>query len=136
MASTNTAPRPARPRPLSPHLDIYRFTLTMAMSIAHRITGVGLYVGVLLLAWFLLAASTDAANFAVFSGFIHSILGRLILFGFTWALFHHMLGGVRHFIWDAGFGLDDPLREQLAQATLAGGFVLTLIVWILGYMAR
>ena len=135
MASTGTAPK-ARQRPLSPHLDIYRFTLTMAMSIVHRITGVGLYVGVLLLAWFLLATSTDAANFAVFSGFIHSILGRLILFGFTWALFHHMLGGVRHFIWDAGHGMDDPLREQLAQATLVGGAVLTLIVWAIGYAVR
>jgi succinate dehydrogenase / fumarate reductase cytochrome b subunit len=136
MASTGTAPKTARPRPLSPHLDIYRFTLTMAMSIAHRITGVGLYVGVLLLAWFLLAASTDAANFAVFSSFIHSILGRLILFGFTWALFHHMLGGVRHFIWDLGYGMDDPRREQLAQATLIGGIVLTLIVWAIGYAVR
>ena len=135
MASTGTAPK-TRPRPLSPHLDIYRFTLTMAMSIVHRITGVGLYVGVLLLAWFLLATSTDAASYAVFSAFIHSILGRLILFGFTWALFHHMLGGIRHFIWDAGFGLDEPLREQLAQATLVGGGVLTLIVWAIGYAVR
>ena len=72
----------------------------------------------------------------MFSGFIHSILGRLILFGFTWALFHHMLGGVRHFIWDAGHGMDDPLREQLAQATLVGGAVLTLIVWAIGYAVR
>ena len=136
MASTGTAPKAARPRPLSPHLDIYRFTLTMAMSIVHRITGIGLYVGVLLLAWFLLATSTDAANFAVFSGFIHSIIGRLVLFGFTWALFHHMLGGVRHFIWDLGYGMDDPRREQLAQATLIGGIALTLIVWVIGYVVR
>jgi succinate dehydrogenase cytochrome b subunit len=136
MASTGAAPKTPHPRPLSPHLDIYRFTLTMAMSIAHRITGVGLYFGVLLLAWFLVAASTDAANFAVFSSFIHSIIGRLILFGFTWALFHHMLGGLKHFIWDAGYGLDDPLREQLTQVTLVGGVVLTVIVWIIGYMVR
>ena len=136
MASSDPiSPSPAA-RPLSPHLGIYRFTLTMAMSITHRITGAGLYVGTLLLAWFLLAASTDAANFAVFSSFIHSILGRLILFGFTWALFHHMLGGVRHFIWDLGYGMDDPRREQLAQATLIGGIVLTLIVWAIGYAVR
>jgi succinate dehydrogenase / fumarate reductase cytochrome b subunit len=135
MASTGTAPK-TRPRPLSPHLDIYRFTLTMAMSIAHRITGVGLYIGVLLLAWFLIATSTDAAHFAVFSGFIHSIIGRLVLFGFTWSLFHHMLGGLRHFVWDAGYGLDDPEREQLAQATLVGGIALTLIVWAIGYAVR
>ena len=136
MASTETAPKSLRARPLSPHLGIYRFTLTMAMSIAHRITGVGLYIGVLLLAWFLVAASTDASAFAVFTGFIQSIIGRLLLFGFTWALFHHMLGGVRHFLWDAGFGLDAPQREQLAQATLIGGFALSLIVWAIGYAVR
>ncbi len=59
-----------------------------------------------------------------------------MLFGFTWALFHHMLGGVRHFIWDAGYGLDDPEREQLTQATLIGGFALTLVVWAVGYAVR
>ena len=136
MAKTDTAPKVLRTRPLSPHLEIYRFTITMMMSIAHRITGVGLYIGVLLLAWFLIALSTDASNFAVFSGFIHSIIGRLILFGFTWALFHHMLGGVRHLIWDAGYGLDAPARDQLSWAGLIGGFVLTLIVWIIGYIVR
>jgi succinate dehydrogenase / fumarate reductase cytochrome b subunit len=136
MASTETAPKPRRARPLSPHLDIYRFTLTMAMSIAHRITGVGLYIGVLLLAWFLLALATDASAFAVFSGFIESILGRLVLFAFSWSLFHHMLGGIRHFLWDAGYALDDPEREQLAQATLIGGFGLTIVVWAIGYWVR
>ena len=59
-----------------------------------------------------------------------------MLFGFTWALFHHLLGGVRHFIWDAGYGLDDPARDQLARATLIGGFVLTIVVWIIGYAVR
>jgi succinate dehydrogenase / fumarate reductase cytochrome b subunit len=108
----------------------------MAMSIAHRITGIGLYVGVLLLAWFLVAAATDASAFRAFSRFIYSIFGRLALFGFTWALFHHMLGGVRHFLWDAGYGLDDPQREQMAQATLIGGFALTIAVWIIAYAVR
>jgi succinate dehydrogenase / fumarate reductase cytochrome b subunit len=128
MASPNAAP-PARARPLSPHLMIYRPTLTMAMSIVHRITGGALYVGVLLLAWFLLAASMDAAAFATASAFLNSILGRLILFGFTWALLHHMLGGIRHFVWDAGYGMDDPQREWLAWGTLIGGLVLTIVVW-------
>ena len=136
MASTETAPKPLRARPLSPHLGIYRFTLTMAMSIAHRITGIGLYIGVLLLAWFLVAVSSDASAFATFTGFIRPIIGRIFLFGFTWALFHHMLGGIRHFLWDAGYGLDDPQREYLAQATLIGGFALSLIVWVIGYAVR
>ena len=136
MASTDKSALAARPRPLSPHLSVYRLTLTMAMSIAHRITGAALYAGVLLLAWFLIAASMDASAFAVFSGFISSFFGRLILFGFSWSLFHHMLGGIRHFIWDAGHGLDDPEREWLAMATLIGGFVLTIVVWSIGYAVR
>ena len=133
MASSDPISPSPTARPLSPHLGIYRFTLTMAMSIAHRITGAGLYLGALLLAWFLLATSMDAAAFAHFSGFIQSIFGRLILFGFTWALFQHLLGGVRHLIMDAGYGMDDPEREQLAQATLIGGLVLTLVVWALAF---
>jgi succinate dehydrogenase / fumarate reductase cytochrome b subunit len=128
-----TAPKP---RPLSPHLQVWRPTLTYVMSIVHRITGVGLYIGVLLLAWFLLALSGDATTFATFSSFIHSFIGQLVLLGFTWALFHHMLGGVRHALWDSGIGLDDPLREQLAQATLIGGVALTLLVWLVGYAVR
>jgi succinate dehydrogenase / fumarate reductase cytochrome b subunit len=136
MATIDAASARKRPRPLSPHLGIYKLAMTMAMSIAHRITGIGLYAGVLLLAWFLIAASTDAAAFGVFSAFIESIIGRLFLFGFTWALFHHLIGGIRHFIWDAGYGMDAPMRDQLAWATLIGGFALTIIVWAIGYAVR
>jgi succinate dehydrogenase / fumarate reductase cytochrome b subunit len=136
MATTDAASGKRRQRPLSPHLFIYKPTMTMAMSIAHRISGIALYVGVLLLAWFLIAASTDAATFGAFSAFIESIIGRLVLFLFTWALFHHLIGGIRHFIWDSGYGMDAPLRDQLAWATLIGGFVLTIIVWSIGYAVR
>ena len=76
MASSDALPGSRRPRPLSPHLSIYRLTMTMAMSIVHRITGVALYFGVLVLAWFLIAASADASTFAVFSDFIGSFIGR------------------------------------------------------------
>jgi succinate dehydrogenase / fumarate reductase cytochrome b subunit len=131
MASTDAAPKPARP--LSPHLSVYRVTLTMTMSIVHRITGGALYVGVLLLAWFLLATSMDAAAFATASAFLNSFLGRLILFGFTWSLFHHMFGGLRHFVWDAGYGMDAPEREWLAMGTLIGGLALTIVVWAIGF---
>ena len=136
MASTETAPGKSRPRPLSPHLLVYKFTIMMLMSIAHRISGANLYVGVLLLAWFLIAASADASTFAVFSDFIESFFGRFVLFMFSWALFHHLVGGVRHIIMDAGYGLDAPLRDQLAWATLIGGFALTIVVWAIGYAVR
>ena len=136
MATTDATAGKRRPRPLSPHLSIYKFTMTMAMSIAHRITGAGLYVGVLLLAWFLIAASSDAASFGVFSAFIDSIIGQILLFGFIWALFHHLLGGIRHFLWDTGYGMEAPLRDQLAWATLIGGFALTIVAWAIGYAVR
>src|SRR5271166_2027038 len=136
MASTDAAAGKRRPRPLSPHLGIYKLTMTMAMSIAHRISGAALYVGVLLLAWFLIAASADAATFAAFSDFIQSFIGRLVLFGFTWALFHHLIGGIRHIAWDSGYGLDAPLRDQMAWATLIGGFALNIVVWGVGYAVR
>ena len=106
------------------------------MSIAHRISVVALYIGVLLLAWFLIAASADASAFAVFSEFIESFIGRVVLFVVTWALFHHLVGGFRHIIWDAGYGLDAPLRDQMAWATLIGGVALTILVWIIGLTIR
>ena len=137
MAELDTRPvNPALNRPLSPHLGIYRPMLTMMMSITHRITGAALYAGTLLLAWWLLAAATDAKSFETAAWFMASPVGRLILFGFTWALVHHLLGGLRHFVWDMGRGMDHPEREYLAQGTMVGGVVLTVLVWIAAYTVR
>jgi len=132
----NRTVSPEARRPLSPHLQIYRPMLTMMMSIMHRITGVALYAGTLLLAWWLIAASTDARAFDTANSVLTSILGQIVLLGFTWALFHHLFGGIRHFIWDTGRGMDHPEREYLAQATLIGGIVLTVVVWVVAYMVR
>src|SRR5882672_6293343 len=85
--------RASAQRPLSPHLFIYKPTLTMTMSIVHRITGGGLYFGTLLVAWWLIAAATSPNAYAGIGSFMSSFFGRLILFGYTWALMHHMLGG-------------------------------------------
>jgi len=121
------------PRPLSPHLQIYRPMLTMMMSIMHRITGVGLYFGIILLVWWLTAASISDSYFAFVQGFFGHWFGRLLLFGFTWALIHHALGGLRHLLWDTGRGFDLHLVEWLARANLAGSIVLTLLLWAVGY---
>jgi succinate dehydrogenase / fumarate reductase, cytochrome b subunit len=121
-------------RPLSPHLFIYKPTLTMLMSIAHRITGAGLYFGTLLLAWWLMAAAIGPDAYAGIGSFMGSLLGRLVLFGYTWSLMHHMLGGIRHLIWDSGRGFDAHEREWLAIANLVGSIGLTIIIWILGYL--
>ncbi|MCL4137840.1 UNVERIFIED_CONTAM: hypothetical protein GTU68_044762 [Idotea baltica] len=108
----------------------------MVMSIVHRITGVGLYFGMFLLAWWLFAAANGPDYFNWVQGFFGSWFGQLILFGFTWALLHHMLGGLRHFIWDMGHGFGKVERETMAKATLAGSVILTVLVWIIGYMVR
>src|ERR1700676_3004678 len=121
-------------RPLSPHLLIYRWPLPMMMSIAHRITGVGLYFGTLPVAWWLIAAAAGPNTYATVAAFMGSILGRLILFGYTWALLHHMLGGIRHLIWDTGRGFGPYEREWLAIATLVGSISLTIIIWVVGYL--
>ncbi|MBB4302022.1 succinate dehydrogenase / fumarate reductase cytochrome b subunit [Rhodobium orientis] len=123
-------------RPLSPHLQIYRPLLTMMMSILHRITGTALYFGTVLLAWWLIAAAAGPDYFAFVDGLAGSFLGRLVLFGYTWALMLHLLGGIRHFIWDFGRGLEHPGREILAQASLYGSFVLTLAIWVIAYIVR
>ncbi len=132
MAETKTL----RARPLSPHLQVYRMTTTMLMSIVHRITGVALYFGALLVVWWLVAAASGPEAFATAQAFFGSWFGRLVLFGYTWALFHHMLGGVRHLIWDTGAGLDHSGREFLTLFGLVGGIALTIIVWVAGYMLR
>jgi len=122
-------------RPLSPHLQIYRPMLTMTMSILHRVTGAILYVGTILLAWWLISAATSEAYFAYVSAFFSSFIGRLILFGYSWALIHHMLGGLRHLVWDTGRGFELPTVELMARATIIGSIALTLLIWVLGYMA-
>jgi succinate dehydrogenase / fumarate reductase, cytochrome b subunit len=117
------------PRPLSPHLQIYRWTWTMAMSVFHRITGAALYGGTVLLALWLLALATGGRFFEVVNGLFQSWFGLLVLFGFTWALMHHMLGGIRHFIWDTGAAFEMSQRMALARLTLIGSVVLTALLW-------
>lgn len=127
---------PAQSRPLSPHLSVYKTIPTMAMSIVHRITGAALYFGTVLVAWWLIAAASGEAYFDWVNAIFGSFIGRLILFGYTWALLHHLLGGLRHFIWDTGRGFDKVVSTKMAWATLAGSSVLTILVWIAGYAAR
>jgi succinate dehydrogenase / fumarate reductase cytochrome b subunit len=120
-------------RPLSPHLQIYRPMLTMLMSIAHRITGASLTIGFALLSWWLLATSMGPDAYSVVQGFFGSFMGRALLFAFTWALIHHMLGGIRHLIWDTGTGLDIPTVERFALGTIVGSVALTVLVWLIAY---
>jgi succinate dehydrogenase / fumarate reductase cytochrome b subunit len=119
-------------RPLSPHLTIYRPMLSMMMSIVHRITGAALYIGTLLLVWWLLAAVSGPGAYAAFQSAAASFFGRIVLFGYTWALIHHMLGGMRYLIWDTGRGFGAAEREWLLRANLVGSILLTIILWVVG----
>ena len=116
-------------RPLSPHIQIYRWQMTMAMSIVHRATGIGLYFGTALLAIWLIAAAAGPRPFDAVNSLAGSWLGLIVLFGYTWALIHHMLGGLRHFVWDFGVALGKPARDQIAVANLVASVVITVALW-------
>lgn len=106
----------------------------MTLSILHRVTGMAMYFGTLLLAWWLIAAAAGPQAYANVQAFTGSWIGRLIAFGYTWALVHHMLSGIRYFVWDLGYGFKPHEREWLTWAALIGGIVLTILLWIAGYM--
>jgi succinate dehydrogenase / fumarate reductase, cytochrome b subunit len=116
-------------RPLSPHLSIYTRHINMVMSILHRLTGAALYFGTLLLAAWLIAAAMGEGTFALVSAAFSHPLGMLVLFGYTWVLTHHMLGGVRHLIWDTGRGLQIWQVNVLSWLTILGSGALTLAIW-------
>lgn len=120
-------------RPLSPHLQVYRWPVTMATSILHRATGCGLAAGTLLLAWWLVAAAAGPEYYAMVQSILGSILGRLVLLGFSWALFYHLLNGIRHLFWDAGHGYSIPVANKSGWAVIIGSVVLTVLAWILAY---
>jgi succinate dehydrogenase / fumarate reductase cytochrome b subunit len=114
-------------------MQAYRWSLTMALSIVHRATGIALYFGTLLLAWWLIACAAGPAAYSNVQAFTGSWIGRLVLFGYTWSLMHHLLSGVRHFVWDLGYGFKTADREWLTWAALIGGIALTILLWIVAY---
>ena len=144
------------PRPLSPHLQVYKKMLSMMASITHRITGAALFFGFLLFIWWLLAAATGPAYFDFVDSLFATWLGQLVLFGdflspiediearfrrfaaqgVTWALMYHFLGGIRHLTWDTGHGFDLQVIEWIMRTNVIGSVVLTLLVWIIGYLVR
>lgn len=118
-------------RPLSPHLQIYRPQLTSMTSILTRITGNGLIVAVILAVWWLLAAATGPAYFAVADGVVRSWFGDLVFFFSLLGVWYHYLAGLRHLYFDAGKGLDIPTAEKLGWAILIGSVVLTVLTLII-----
>jgi len=123
-------------RPLSPHLQIYRWTWTMAMSVAHRATGCALYVGTILFTIWLLGVASGPVAYERVSWFFGSPIGLLILFGYTWVLMHHLLGGIRHLVWDTGHGFDLENRMRMARMTLVLSPILTVALWVIAIAMR
>ncbi|EFH13015.1 succinate dehydrogenase, cytochrome b556 subunit [Teichococcus cervicalis] len=123
-------------RPLSPHLQVYdMLQITSGLSIAHRATGVAWSVGLLVLAWWLLAAAAGPGPFATVQWFLSSFLGMLMLFGMTAVAWYHTLAGLRHLMWDAGYGFDLPTTYRTGRAVLIGTGVLTVLTWLIVIIA-
>lgn len=133
MASPTTE---ARARPLSPHLGIYRWQWTMALSILHRVTGIVLAVGTLLLVYWLWAAASGQATYFRANVVVGSWFGRLLLFGWTAALFYHLFNGIRHLAWDSGKGFELRTARLSGMLVLLATVAATALAWIVGYMVR
>jgi len=131
---TQAAKPPAKP--LSPHLQVYRLPLTALMSITHRITGVGLTLGLLLLVAWVFSAAQGPEAYAAFTACVGSWLGYLILFGFSAALFFHLCNGIRHLFWDAGRYFEMAETERANRAILAATVLLTCISWLLALAGK
>lgn len=116
-------------RPLSPHLQIYKPLINMVMSILHRITGAALYFGSALLAWWLIAAASGPDQFNYVSSLFQTWPGKFVLLGYTWALLHHLIGGLRHFIWDMGYGYDLATIDKMCWGSAALSLIATVAIW-------
>ncbi|MBU6166711.1 MAG: succinate dehydrogenase, cytochrome b556 subunit [Alphaproteobacteria bacterium] len=127
MASRPTAPAP---RPLSPHLTIWKWRVHMAVSILHRVTGHALALGaVVIFAWWLAALASGPDYYRFFQDIVFSPVGVIVGIGLTWAMFQHMGSGLRHFIMDTGEGYDLVTSRRLAQATMLFSVLATLAFW-------
>jgi len=115
-------------RPLSPHLQIYKPQVSSTTSIMNRVTGIALSVGLLLMVWWLVAAATGPQAFATAQGFI----GLILMFGWTLSLWYHFCNGIRHLLWDTGWGFEIQTSHRTALIVVIATAVLTLLSWIIG----
>ncbi|MDX2204630.1 MAG: succinate dehydrogenase, cytochrome b556 subunit [Hyphomicrobiaceae bacterium] len=123
-------------RPLSPHLSVYRFEINMLMSILHRITGAANYFGTAFLAAWLLAAAMGPKQFDSINALLGHPIGMLLVFGYSWSVIHHLVGGVRHLVWDTGRGFSIGEVNTLSWLTIILSLVLTAGLWVGGLAWR
>lgn len=125
----------SRQRPLSPHIGIYKPQITSVLSILHRMTGVALAFGAILLTYWLSAGAYGPEAFARAQDFMGSWLGRLILLGLTYSLFYHLCNGIRHLAWDAGWGFELPKLRVTGWLVFLASIILTGATWVCAYKA-
>jgi succinate dehydrogenase / fumarate reductase cytochrome b subunit len=135
MVARNSDGKAVR-RPVSPHLDVYQWSLSMALSILHRASGIALAAGSLVLVWWLVAAARGAAPYAFVQGFLGSIFGWIVLFGWTVALWFHFCSGIRHLVWDAGKGFEKAEYTQSGWIVVIATGVLSVLTLVLAVAVR
>jgi succinate dehydrogenase / fumarate reductase cytochrome b subunit len=116
-------------RPLSPHLSIYRWPITMTMSILHRATGVAMSVGFIVFAGWLFDAAMGAETYAAMLSYLDTMLGKLLLIGWSFAFFFHLSNGIRHLVWDSGRGFEKTTANASAWFVLLLAIVTTALFW-------
>jgi succinate dehydrogenase cytochrome b subunit len=125
-----------RTHPLSPHLQIYRWPITMAASITHRATGLALATGTLFLAWWIIAAASGDEAYSIFARAANHPIGIIVLFGFVWSLAFHVLNGIRHLAWDMGYGFKVPTAKTTAALVYLGSVLIAGGALAVGLMTR
>ncbi len=131
------AGRPTSPRPLSPHLSIWKWQVHAVVSMTHRITGNAMAMGAMLLfLWWLIAAATGPEAYLVFLRVAHSWFGILVGVGFTWTFFQHMCSGIRHLIMDTGQGFELGTSKLLATGAFVVSVLLTALTWATIYFTK
>ena len=118
-------------RPLSPHLDIYQYQITWTVSIMHRITGVAMTLGLLLIVAWLVAAAFSPGLFSEIDGFLRSWIGMIIIFGSLWAFWFHFLNGIRHLFWDLGYGFNLSTVWRSGWVVVLGSIILTIFSFLI-----
>jgi succinate dehydrogenase / fumarate reductase cytochrome b subunit len=133
-AKTHSQARGPADRPMSPHLQVWRWHVTMATSILHRATGMALYVGALIVAGWVISLAAGQDAFDGYRALLGSPIGLLVLFGLTVSFFYHLANGVRHLVWDAGRGFEPKTADMTGWAAIVFGVVAAVLIWIIAFL--
>lgn len=134
MSDAKAQPRGPQDRPMSPHLQVWRWHVTMATSILHRATGMALYVGALVVAGWFIALAAGPEAFDGYRALLGSPIGYLVLFGLSFSLLYHLANGIRHLVWDTGRGLEPKTADMTGWAAIVFAIVATVLIWVIAFL--